>query len=106
MLVYRYLKVAFLLELHRPLAMKSFDAYIQMAQNLEVAQKQETELSEKIRSEQDKNRQLRDCILQLTQSLQAADKRSFEVEAELETLRQKVDDQLKASNNGQCCGEF
>lgn len=97
--VYRYLKVAYLLELHRPLAMKSFDGYIQMAQNLEAAQKQVTELSEKIRSEQDKNRQLRNCILQLTQSLQAEEKRRFEVEAGLETLKQKVDDQLKAANN-------
>lgn len=79
--------------------MKSFDGYIQMAQNLEAAQKQVTELSEKIRSEQDKNRQLRNCILQLTQSLQAEKKRRFEVEAELETLKQKVDDQLKAANN-------
>lgn len=92
--------MAYLLELHRPLAMKSFDGYIQMAQNLEAAQKQVTELSEKIRSEQDKNRQLRNCILQLTQSLQAEKKRRFEVEAELETLKQKVDDQLKAANNG------
>lgn len=91
--------MAYLLELHRPLAMKSFDGYIQMAQNLEAAQKQVTELSEKIRSEQDKNRQLRNCILQLTQSLQAEKKRRFEVEAELETLKQKVDDQLKAANN-------
>lgn len=79
--------------------MKSFDGYIQMAQNLEAAQKQVTELSEKIRSEQDKNRQLRNSILQLTQSLQAEKKRRFEVEAELETLKQKVDDQLKAANN-------
>ncbi|GAY37129.1 hypothetical protein CUMW_026670 [Citrus unshiu] len=93
------LRVAYLLELHRPLAMKSFDGYIQMAQNLEAAQKQVTELSEKIRSEQDKNRQLRNSILQLTQSLQAEKKRRFEVEAELETLKQKVDDQLKAANN-------